>query len=141
MAKASATAKEKVTPIRPGRPVKEVLDDDIRVIEKLAGRGLKLDDIACALDISSSTLDRWLKLDEVGNAYKRGRAIATDAMTSRLWDIAMSDDGEGKPTKQATAAVFFWLKCQAGWTEKPKEEVQSQAQVIVYVPDNQRGAA
>ena len=130
-----------VTPLRPGRPAKEVEDKDLRIIESMAGRGSTLDDIALVIGVSASTLDRWLKLDEVQAAYRKGRAIAKHEMSGRLWDIAMSTDEDGNPSKGAVTAAIFWLKAQAGWTENPKEEATAGAQVVVYIPDNGRAVA
>ncbi len=51
------------------RPAKEVSADDLRIIEKMAGLGSTLNDIACVLGVGTSALDRWLKFDEVNGAY------------------------------------------------------------------------
>ncbi|MBW4523288.1 MAG: helix-turn-helix domain containing protein [Scytolyngbya sp. HA4215-MV1] len=96
-----------------GRPAIEVSKTDLSIIEAMAKVGNRLDDIATALNISPSTLDRWLKLPEVDEAYRKGRAAAKHAMAGRLWDIAFTDDEEGKPSKQALTATIFWLKAQA----------------------------
>ena len=125
-----------------GRPALVAGADDLRVIESMAGLGSTLDDIAKVLGVSASTLDRWLKLDEVGAAYGRGRAIAKHDMASRLWDIAMSQGDDGQPGKGAVQATIFWLKAQAGWSDRAEEDVQqAQAQVHVYIPENGRGVA
>lgn len=112
-----------------GRPPIEKSDIHLRVIEDMAGRGAVLDDIAKVLGVSPSTLDRWLTDEVVKEAWAYGRAHAKDAIANRLFEIAMSGD---------TAACIFWLKAQAGWTDKPKAEASNAAQVIFYLPENGR---
>lgn len=112
-----------------GRPPIEKSDIHLRVIEDMAGRGAVLDDIAKVLGVSSSTLDRWMSDESVHEAYAYGRAHAKDAIANRLFEIAMSGD---------VTACIFWLKAQAGWTDKPKAEVSNAAQVVFYLPENGR---
>lgn len=105
-------------------------DVDIEKIEQLAGRGFRLDDIAIACEVSTSTLRRWKEQPEVANAYKKGRITATNNIAGKLYDLAM--DGE-------VAACIFWLKAQAGWSDRPQPETTSNAEVHIYLPDNGRG--
>lgn len=121
-----------------GRPSIEVSDRDLQVIEKMAGLGSTLDQIARVLTWSPATLDRKLKLEPVREAYDRGRAAATHEMASRLWDIAHSNDDKGIPTRQAVIAAIFWLKSQAKWSESPSELSSSVGSVSIYLPDNGR---
>jgi hypothetical protein len=118
----------------------EVSDLQLRVIEDMAGRGAVLDDIAYVIGIPPATLDRIKGRDErVELAYRRGRAIATDNMATRLWNIAQ----QNTDLRSATVATIFWLKAQAKWSDKqsddePLEDVGSQ--VHVYIPENGRAA-
>ena len=143
MAPRSTNKNQESKPI--GRPAIEVSKTDLSIIEAMAKVGNRLDDIATALNISSSTLDRWLKLPEVDEAYRKGRAAAKHAMAGRLWDIAFTDDEDGKPSKQALTATIFWLKAQANWTDRITVETKSEdansQQVVIYLPDNGRVAA
>ena len=143
--KQTPVQESKPTDKQPGRPAIEVSKTDLSIIEAMAKVGNRLDDIATALNISPSTLDRWLKLEDVDAAYRRGRAEAKHAMAARLWDIAMKDDNEGNPTKQALTATIFWLKAQANWTDRITVETKSEdansQQVVIYLPDNNRTAA
>jgi hypothetical protein len=97
----------------------------LRIVEDMAGRGAILDDIACVIGIGPSTLDRWLKHDEVKFAYKRGRAIAKDKVSQKLYDLALDGD---------TIAAIFWLKAQAGWSDKQSEVPAEVAEVQIYMP-------
>jgi hypothetical protein len=111
----------------------EVSDLQLRVIEDMAGRGAVLDDIAYVIGIPPATLDRIKARDErVELAYRRGRAIATDNMATRLWAIANQDTD----LRSATVATIFWLKAQAKWSEKQPEERVSDdvSEVQIYLP-------
>lgn len=118
-----------------GRKIPPPTESDLTTIRDMAGSGATLDDIAIALDWSPSTLDRRKKkYPEVEQAYRKGRAMARRKMGDRLWDIAMADDDNGQPTKNAVIATIFWLKCQAGWKEEPDIMESSAPQVQIYLP-------
>lgn len=115
---------------RTGRPKKVVTGQAIHKIKRLAGLGCRLDEIAIACDVSPSTLDRWMANPDVKHAYQQGRIEATANVAERLYDLAMTGD---------VAACIFWLKAQAGWTDKPQPEPEpEQEQVHIYLPDNGR---
>lgn len=122
------------------RPSIELTTADLRTIEKLAGLGSTLDDIAYVLNLSPATLDRKLEQTEVRTAYEKGRAVAKGEMANRLWEIAMSSDEKGIPTKQSVIAAIFWLKAQAKWSDRLviETETQESTQVQIYLPDNGR---
>ena len=113
-----------------GRPPIERSDTQIAEIEHYAGRGFTLHQIATLIDISDSTLDRWLKEPTVKRAYERGRLIATEQVGGTLFNLAIEGD---------VVAAIFWLKSQAGWTDRPKDETPAGSQVVFYIPDNGRG--
>lgn len=137
-AKASASTKKttrkapakKTTKRKVGRPKKEITDLHLRVIEDKA-QNSTLDEIATLLDIAPATLDRWLTLPEVRAAYDKGRAIAKETMANNLFQQAMGG---------SVPATIFWLKAQAGWSDKPQAEETSNSQVVFYLPDNGRPA-
>jgi hypothetical protein len=112
------------------RAAKKPTPEQLAKIEKLAGLGCTLNQIAIAIDISPRTLDRWKATPEVERAYGLGRLAASQAVAQKLYDLCM----EGN-----TTAIIFWLKSQAGWTDKPVEEPINPAQVVIYLPDNGRG--
>jgi len=123
---------------RVGRPAIEITDSHISAIEAHAGKGFTLHQIALMIDVSDSTLDRWMKEPKVKRAYERGKLIATDSMASRLWTIAHQDED----MKSAVVAAIFWLKAQAGWIDKPIVTAETVgSQVVFYIPENQRSAA
>ena len=111
------------------RAAKKPTPEQLAKIQKLAGLGCTLDQIAIAVDISPRTLDRWKATPEVERAYSLGRIAAAQTVAQKLYDLCL--DGN-------TTAIIFWLKSQAGWTDKPVEEPINPAQVVVYLPDNGR---
>lgn len=118
-----------------GRKRLEITPDAIATIETYASRGATLDAIAIKLDVSPSTLDRWLTEPQVKRAYQRGKLEACEGMASRLWAIAHQNDD----LRAATTAAIFWLKAQAQWTEKHETMEQGDRNdVIIYLPDNGR---
>lgn len=106
--------------------------DDIAKIERLAGQGFRLEDIAIACDVSTSTLQKWKEQPAIATAYRKGRIEATSNVAERLYSLAMSGD---------VAACIFWLKAQAGWSDRPQPEATAQAEVVIYLPDNGRAVS
>jgi hypothetical protein len=109
---------------------KLLTDEQITLIEKAAGLGLNLDDISYLIGTSPRTLDRRLIDDEKAKeAYKAGRAKAKLKVSEKLFDLIE----RGEP-----AAIFFYLKCQAGWREKDKaEENNNKAEIKIYLPEKE----
>lgn len=102
----------------------EVTDEAIALIEDYARHGATLTNIAVLLDISDSTLDRWLKLPQVNRAYKRGRLLANDEIAGLLFESAKAGN---------IAAIIFYLKTQAGWREDAPIETPT-GTVNIYLP-------
>lgn len=118
--------------VKTGRPAIPITDKDLRIIQDMAGRGARLDDIAAVIGVSDSTLDRWLERPEVRASYRLGRIQASDSVATTLYNLAIEGD--------VTAAIF-WLKSQAGWSDRPVQEMPTGNQVVFYIPDNGRGSA
>ena len=118
-----------------GRKAKGFDAASLRIIERMASLGATLDDIAYCCDVSKSTLERWRADKTVNDVYEKGREQAKSSMQKRLWAIAMQDGD----LKAANTATIFWLKAQAGWSDRPQPETENNAQVVIYLPDNGRG--
>ena len=105
-------------------------DEQITLIEKAAGLGLNLDDISYLIGTSPRTLDRRLADNEKAReAYNAGRAKAKLKVSEKLFDLIE----KGEP-----AAIFFYLKCQAGWREKDKAEGNNnKAEIKIYLPEKE----
>jgi hypothetical protein len=98
-----------------GRPRKELNPDQITQVGKMAGHGLTLDQIADCLNIGERTLrQRFSESEEVAAAYKRGKAVAINAVAKTVYQKAVAGEG---------AFPFFYLKTQAGWRETNRMEV------------------
>ena len=92
-----------------GRPKHKVTEDNQELVKSLSAVGIKYEDIASRLSISSDTLVKYYKseLDE-------GRIDANARIGKSLYDSAR----EGN-----TAAQIFWLKTRAGWKETDRHEL------------------
>jgi hypothetical protein len=97
------------------RPRKELTGEQVEQVEKMAGHGLTLDQIADCLNIGERTLERRFSEDTVVlAAYKRGKAVAINAVAKTVYQKAKAGEG---------AFPFFYLKTQAGWRETSRMEV------------------
>jgi hypothetical protein len=114
---------------KPGPKSKTPNPEQLATIERLAGHGFRLDDIAIAVDISPSMLDRWMKRKDVNTAYRKGRIEAISNVAERLYQKALDGD---------VTAMIFYLKSQAQWTDKPQPEDNDRAEVVLYLPQNGR---
>ena len=100
--------------------------EQIEKIERLAGLGFRLDDIAIACDVSSSKLDRWLQREDVKFAYRKGKVQAVADIAERLYEKAKGGD---------MTAMIFYLKCQANWSDKPVDTPEQQPEIHLYLPE------
>jgi len=87
----------------------KITDESKEKVRKLAAAGVRFEDIAAKLGISSDTLTRRYRqeLDD-------GRIDANAAIGETLYQQAKNGN---------TAAMIFWLKTQGGWREKNHVEV------------------
>lgn len=98
-----------------GRPKKDLTDEQIQQIEKLAGYGLNEDLIADFFGMGDETLRARMKEDPViMRAYKKGRAVRISEVSFKLQENI--DKGD-------QASIFFYLKTQARWSETVKQEI------------------
>lgn len=100
--------------------------EQITTIERCAGRGLTVEDMAAIIGVSESTLERRIRDDEaVQAAYSKGRAEAKLFVVNKLFEQI----ADGK-----IAAIIFYLKTQCGWREK-EEAIANHAEVSFYLPE------
>lgn len=85
---------------------------DLAQVELFASRGLTREQIAAALGISYSTLNRRSK--DLESAIKRGESRGIAKVANALFD---------KAVKGNTAAQIFFLKARAGWKETNRNEI------------------
>lgn len=106
-----------------GRPR---LDLDPDAVEELASHGLSLEEIARALGINPSTLQKKKRmLKQIEDAIERGRAKGLTIVANQLFDQCM---------KGNTRAIVFYLQTRAGWS--PKQEIKAEVNATSTVNAN-----
>ena len=99
-----------------GRPTKKLTEKDIIQVEALAAVCTK-SQVARHFDMTEKTFRAVeQRQNEVFTAYRRGRAKAIAEVGSIL--LQKAKDGDMK-------AIQFYLKTQAGWSEKSASELSS----------------
>lgn len=108
-----------------GRPRKELPDDAVEQIEKLAGYGLTQEEIGDFWGITDRTLRKRLTEDDaLSSAYTRGRATYRADTHKRLRDIAFGKHEELGVPKEAVPVseqrkTLVWIeKSQFGAAER-----------------------
>lgn len=97
------------TPRAGGRPAKQLTEAEISELETLAAI-LSREQIAAYFGMTEKTLSAVSERQpEVFTAYRRGKAKAVVKVASAL--LRAVEDGDMR-------AIQFFLKTQAGWTEK-----------------------
>lgn len=84
-------------------------EENKRLVKTLSAVGIRHEDIATKIDISSDTLVKHYKreLDD-------GRVDANAAIGRSLYEQAKTGN---------TTAMIFWLKTRAGWKETERHEI------------------
>jgi hypothetical protein len=97
-----------------GRPQKSLSEQQVQEVKTLAGV-LSKQQLAAYFGMCENTLNEICKRQpEVFDAYRRGRAETTVQVVSALMDAIQRGD---------MRAIQFFLKTQAGWTEKRYLEI------------------
>ncbi len=106
---------EQKTPKKDNKPIKKVgrkrIELDLEQVENLASRGLGTTQIARALGVSWSTIDRSRKRSEdFEEALKRGKARGLAQVTNSLFTSAT--DGN------VTAQIFYLKNRSENWSDR-----------------------
>lgn len=116
----------------PGQPGFEPTAENRSQVEKLAGLGLKHEEI-CLLIInphSGKPISRPTLAKHFERELETGVLKANAAVTQSLYQNAI----KGNATSQ-----IWWTKCRMGWKETVKSEVDSKVEMTeVVVTDEQR---
>jgi len=97
-----------------GRPRKELSKAQIAEVEKLAAY-LTIEQIADYFGMSEKTFyELKNRVSTVFTAYKKGKSKGIKHVASKLRELIDTGD---------TTATIFYLKTQAGWSEKQKLDV------------------
>lgn len=82
------------------------------LVERASGLGIRVEEIAQLVvpgGISTRTLYKYFS-----NELKTGKAKGTASIVRTAYNMARSG--------RFQAMTMFWLKCQAGWREKQRED-------------------
>ena len=107
-----------------GRPRHEPTDDTRAEVKKLASCGAGQALIARVLKVSEPTLRKHYRaeLDEASE-------WANATVARSLYDRAIGN-GPG-----SVVAGIFWLKCRAGWKERPQGKAEGQ--IVVQITETE----
>jgi hypothetical protein len=94
----------------PGRPRYQANDAHRRVVRAMAAYGVPQKEIAASIGISAPTL-RLNYADELAKSAAEANAKVAES----LFRKALGS------TLQSVTAAIFWLKCRAGWCERPDD--------------------
>lgn len=90
---------------RGGNPPWAPTDEQRKQIESMSGMGIRQDDMAKILDVDPKTLRKHCRKE-----LDQGSIKATMKVAQNLFKQATEENN--------TAAMIFWMKARAGWTEK-----------------------
>lgn len=103
-----------------GRKKVELTDEQVGIIETLAGYGLTQAQIAECLPFGERTLRKRVNGgddEEVAAAYRRGRAKSAEELAKRHRDIALGNVRDAKVSDQRKA-LEWRLERQHGWSQE-----------------------
>lgn len=113
-----------------GRPPYKPTDKDRRTVKAMAAFGVPEDDIAETLGIDAKTLRKhlWQEL-------RLGHVQANARVAESLFRKATGDG------REAVVAAIFWLKCRAGWRDRPagEHEIGKKEEAAVRARSAERG--
>lgn len=94
----------------------ELSQDQLVQIQRMAGLGLKVEQMAALLNMSKKTFERRME-DTPGasDALEKGRSAAAENVTQTAYKLAVG----GK----YPAMTMFWLKCRERWKETTAHEL------------------
>ena len=94
----------------PGRPRYEASEEHRRVVRAMAAYGVPHVEIAASVGISAPTLRLYYAHELATSSAEANAKVAESLFRKALGS-----------TPQAVTAAIFWLKCRAGWRERPEE--------------------
>lgn len=111
-----------------GRPSVAFSDSDVVMIEKLASVLTKkqLAEYYCISETTFREIEK--RQPEVSDAYKKGKSKAIASVAGNLVNQAQNGN---------TAAAIFYLKTQAGWTEKIQVDAEVTGDVVLNLGGKQ----
>lgn len=119
-----------------GRPKIKLTDTQLEQIEKMAGYGLNMTQIAALLGMSKDTIERRANEDPaISAAIEKGRAEAIHKVAESAYKQAVSG--------ACPAMTMFYLKCRAKWKETQVMEHtgadgEALGPQVIVIPSNGR---
>ena len=121
-----------------GRPEIILIDEQITKVEELSTY-LNCEQIGDYFGVSVATFHRIKQKDlRVLIAYKKGKAHKVYNYAKKLENKAMGIDEDGD-----TTAIIFYLKTQAGWSEKQQHEITTKGTppILTYVVQDDKATS
>ena len=115
------------------RPI-VLTDEQITELETLA-KDMTIEQIADYFGISVATFHRIKQKDlRVLIAYKKGKATGIKEAAGLLWSKMREGD---------TSSIIFYLKTQAGWSEKQQHEITTKTTppILTYVVQDDKATS
>lgn len=115
-----ARKKQPIKKRSPGRPQKLQVDAKfLATVERLASRGLTLEQIAQSVGIATCTLYEYkLKYPELSERHKKGQAKGIEEVTNALFNKGVNEGD--------TTAMIFYLKNRAPEDWKDRKEIRQE---------------
>jgi hypothetical protein len=121
-----------------GRPLIVFTDKQIAKVKKLSAY-LNCEQIADYFGISHITFQEIRhRQEEVSFAYKKGKAHKIYNYAKKLENKAMGVDETGD-----TTSIIFYLKTQAGWSEKQQHEITTKEAppILTYIVQDDKATS
>jgi hypothetical protein len=118
-------------PRKPGRPAYTPTEKDRATVKTMSAFGIPDYEIARVLSVDPKTLRKhfWTEL-EVGHVEANAKVAAS---------LFKKATGDGR---EAVVAAIFWLKCRAGWRERPAtDELGKKEQRALEAETAERGTS
>ncbi len=118
-------------PRKPGRPAYTPTEKDRATVKTMSAFGIPDYEIARVLSVDPKTLRKhfWTEL-EVGHVEANAKVAAS---------LFKKATGDGR---ESVVAAIFWLKCRAGWRERPAtDELGKKEQRALEAETAERGTS
>jgi len=122
------------TPIKTGKNASRfnLTPARIEIIRRASRAGCTLHQIAMLLGVSKTTINSWVKRDDVHAIYELSKLNAVIEISEMLYNLAQAGD---------LGAIIFYLKTRGGWSTEKAVELAQEDSVMIYLPDNGRDSA
>ncbi len=93
--------------------------EQVRTVRAMASYGIPQAEIAACIGCDAKTLRKHFKGELATAATTANAQVAQGLFRAATgWMATVEGRKAGGPTKEAVAAMIFWLKARAGWSER-----------------------